>query len=483
MTPNIPVAAWTPDGDLTVPGVLSDVANMVPTRRGYAPEYTLVASTDFAASPPAEVVSAQTLQFVDGAAQPFLSTYTDLYYVLAGGGGLINRSRTSGGAYSLASQQYPWRFAAFSSSSSAKVALACHRDNTLQATTDYTTSVFANVSGGPKADTIAVNRNFVILGNYDDGTRRENGWICSGIENHTQWTPDIATQCARGLLTATPGRIVRLVSFRDYVVAFKAYSMYRGTYVGAAANTWEWPVVSRSVGLVHHDAVCEADGRLFWLSFDGFYTWSGGSVERINSAPFEWLQDLSAGVGYLTVRVQAAWDASRRVVRWTFTLPGPVVGVTCLTYHVDTDRWGRAELPATLMFSLPFSSAPSVLTGAEVQNNLVPGYISVTNNAIMELSGAPGESSFTTGDIGDDENVFDLTRTRVRYRKAPESSVALHSTRMNLDDDLVVVGSVARSSGKYDLSHSSRWHRVKFTQTGPYEVMGYRVEMPKAGKR
>ncbi len=482
MTPNIPIAAWTPDGDLTIPGVLSDVENMVPTRRGYAPEFALEASIDFAAAPPAEVIAAQTLRFVGGSVQPFLATYTNLYYVLAGGGGIVNISRATP-AYSVAPQGYPWRFAAFSTPTNSDVLLAVQYGNTLQATVNFTSADFADVSSAPAADTIAVQRNFVILGNYNDGTQYENGWICSAQEDYTDWTPDIATQSAKGLLTATPGKIVRLIAFRDYVVAFKAYSMYRGTYVGAAANTWSWPVVSNSVGIVHHDAVCEADGRLFWLAFDGFYTWSGGAIERIRSAPFEWLLDQTGGAGFLGLRAQSVYDPVRRVVRWSFTIPGGILGVLMLTYHIDTDRWGKAELPASLMFTLPSVAGPSVLSGAEVSTNMAPAYISIADNSILEPTGEPDESSFTTGDIGDDDETFSLTKTRVRFWTAPTTSTATHSTRESLDDPLTVRSAIARSDGKYDLSHAARWHRVKFAQTGRYEVAGYRVEMPKAGRR
>lgn len=85
--------------------------------------------------------------------------------------------------------------------------------------------------------------------------------------------------------------------------------------------------------------------------------------------------------------------------------------------------------------------------------------------------------------MGDDDQVFDLSRSRVRYFIEPEASTATHSTRMNLGESLTVVATSDRVDGKYDLSNAARWHRVKFTQTGHYEVNGFSVDMPKAGKR
>ena len=59
---------------------------------------------------------------------------------------------------------------------------------------------------------------------------------------------------ATGTLNATPGAIIRLIAFRDYVIAFK------GTRVPSrtgrlALRTREWLVVSTKIGLVGHDAV------------------------------------------------------------------------------------------------------------------------------------------------------------------------------------------------------------------------------------
>lgn len=483
MTPNIPIAAWAPDADPTIPGVLTEVSNLVPTARGYAPEFSLEAANDFAATFPAEVLSAQTLRFVDGSSQPFVGTGSNLYFVYAGGTGFQLRSRATP-AYATASQQYPWRFATFSTVSAPTVALAVQYGNTLQATTAFTSTNFADVSGAPSANTIAVNRNFVVLGNFNDGAQKSNGWICSALEDYTDWTPDIATQCAEGLLTATPGEIVRLIAFRDYIIAFKGTSMYRGTYVGAAQNTWSWPVVSTRVGLVSHDAVCEVAGVLYWLAFDGFYRWDGGAIQRIASAPFEWLFNQTSGVGFLSLFVQCIYDPTRQVVRWAFVVPTSADRM-CLSYHIATDRWGLSYLPMQGMFTLPYVGVPTVTgsTTTIATVNDAPGYISRLDNSIQVQTGTPGASSFTTGDIGDDDTVFDLSRMRVRYLIAPSASTATHSTRMNLGDDLDVVRTADRSDGKYDLHDASRWHRVKFDQSGRYEVAGIRVQSPTAGRR
>ena len=118
------------------------------------------------------------------------------------------------------------------------------------------------------------------------GVRRD-GWWCSALEDYTDWTPDVATQCTQGRLLQTPGGIIRLIAFGNYIIAFKNNSMLRGTYIGAPL-VWRWDVISTSVGLVGHDAVCDAEGVLYWLAEDGFSRFAGGAPQKIASAPWRW---------------------------------------------------------------------------------------------------------------------------------------------------------------------------------------------------
>lgn len=485
MTPNIPILAWAPDADPTVPGVLSDIENMVPTRRGYAPEPGFAATVDYALTLAEEPNHAQTIVYKAGTV-PFVSSGAKIRAFIGGAWADVSRTATT---YATASPYTPWVFEAFSTPTNGRVVLAVQSQNQLQQKTDTTAAVFGNVTAGPRAETMAVQRGFVLLGNYTTtaGTSFVDGWICSALEDYTNWAPDIATQAAAGRLTATEGQIIRLIAYQDYVVAFKRHSMFRGTYVGAADNTWSWPVVSRSVGLVSRDAVCEADGVLYWLAFDGFYRWAGGEVQRIQSAPWGWLQDTLAGGGYLDIYPRCVWDSALRVVRWQFYFP--IAGTTDtlhLTYNPDTDRWGRAMVSgASVMFQMPPSTVYGSPSGvnAYVQSPAAWFIKSGGSYVLSTRRFPPGTSSFTTGDIGDDDDVVALTRARTRFVSAPDTSSATHYYRMNLGDALTTGETIARNDGKYDITHAARWHRLKFAQTGRYEVTGFRVEPPKAGKR
>jgi hypothetical protein len=54
---------------------------------------------------------------------------------------------------------------------------------------------------------------------------------------------------------------------------------------------------------------------------------------------------------------------------------------------------------------------------------------------------------------------------------------------MNLQDTLVNGVEEPLIDGKFDFSQSARWHRVRFTGTGIYEMNGFSVGAAAAGRR
>ena len=481
MTPNIPVQAWAPDVDPTTPGVIVDVENMLPTLRGYAPDYAPAASGVFPGNVfPSRVLSGLLCQ-PSGPITPFtlFSTASKLYKV---GMTLTDVSRTTGGAYTTTSGW--WRFAVFGDE-----VVATNPDNTFQRL-PAGGSVFVDVASGPKAQTVAVQSNFVMTAQTFSDTNwpYSDGWWCSALGSSTNWTPDVATQCARGRLTQTPGGIVRVIAFQNDLLFFKPSSVIRATYVGAP-QIWQFTVISSKVGLIAHNAVCEADGILYWIGLDGVYRFDGGSIQRIQSAPWRWLTETAVYLMLYGEWTEAVWDPSRRVVRWYLCGKDPYVNGTLalnfgLAYHPDTDRWGRFPCQVTAVAALNYDVLPMVNVPSKIDfSKNAPCVIDVTSNTLQTYSREPTESSLTTGDVGDDDASVTLRRVRARYLRAATSSSATHYTRMNLDEPLTQRDTYARNDGKYDITHNARWHRVKFSQTGMCEVAGYSVDARPGGTR
>lgn len=479
MTPNVPLIAWSPDVDPTVPGVITEVSNLLPTVRGYAPDGAETNSTYYPFAMPAAAYQegAECLYFPGGQIFTYIGAGLNLYMLDSGAGAPSNVSR-AGPAYTGGLPG--WQFSQFG-----EFALAANGLNPLQEMpAPY--SVFSDVASSPNAQTIAVNRNFVLLGGFNPssnpGFPYEDGWWCSAQEDHTDWTPDIATQCARGRLTATPGGIVRLIAYRNYVLAFKANSFYRGDYVGPTANTWSFPLVSRSIGLAGRNAICEADGLMYWLGCDGFYRYDGANVQRIASAPWQYITDV-CGPFFFNSDICARWDRARRLVRFYMSRndTGASFG---LAYHPDSDRWGTFATTAYCAFPVRFEYVQTPWASSADRYFFALATVDRIDNRIKVVGGGtPGASSLTTGDIGDDDQVTGMFRGRLRYLSAPASSSMTHFHRMELDDPLTTGQTVLRSSGKYDVSHAARWHRMKFDQSGMYELVGVSVGPQASGKR
>lgn len=479
MTPNVPLLAWVPDSDPTVPGVIIDVEQLLPTARGYAPERALSASSWDYGAVPAAICGAALLHFSEANSTIFAGTTTDLYNFAASA---VND--VSSGTYAAGvGPSTPWRFASFGN-----VALAAHGSNVLQAkSAPDTATAFVAVSGGPKAATICVQSNFVMLGETTESSwSYGDGYWCSALGDHTNWTPDPATQCEQGRLTQTPGPIVRMIAFGADVIAFKRTSMLRGRYIGDVSGgaIWDWKVVSRSIGIVAHDAVCEADGVLYWLSDSGFYQFNGGNAQRINDAPFDWMvRSMTDQWVYLIPYVQAQWDRVRRLVRWYYPL---VSGFSSLdggvALHPDTGRWGRFSVAATWALNT-FSDSVYRPTNPDAKLEYEVPAVFTTSNRVRILAGSPVASTITTGDVGDDDIATAMTRVRARFVSAPTISTLTHYYRSVLSDSLTTGVTQSRTDGRYDISHGARWHRFKLSQTGNYELLGFSVEPASRAKR
>lgn len=476
MTPNLPLIAWAPDADPTSPGMIAAVSNMLPTARGYAPDYAMGDSLDSTASTtlPEAALSAALLKPGTSSSILMLSTDSHLYGVFG-----LRFDLTPSVPPLAATATVPWRFDSFGTS-----VFAVQYQNALHSTANpYGGTIFSPVSGAPSARTICVQSGFVMLGDtsISGGWPYSDGWWCSALQNPTNWTPDLATQCARGRLTQTPGGIVRMVAYQNDIIAFKGTSILRGTYVGQASGIWQWVVLSTEIGLASHNSVVETGGVLYFLANDGFYRFNGGSIERIRSAPWEWyIGDRSAAYANLT---SAVYDPVRRVVRWHYGQSPTFLLNACLVYHPDSDRWGHTTSNCAVPVNIPSETLPSIKSSSSKTMLFPAGIVDATTRRVRVYSGTPETSLLETGDVGDDDAVSTLTKVRARFLSEPATATATHYHRQALSDILTTGGTANRVDGKYDVSHSARWHRIRFNNTGMYEILGFSVNAAASGKR
>jgi hypothetical protein len=490
VTPNQPLIQWAPDADPTQPGIIVDAEQMIPTQRGYAPDFVLMASTSYPhtlAAAPTGAARVFTNSSIYGSTA-LIGTATSIYAVTPAA--LVDITRATPGYATVNNRALNgWRFDAFDD-----VVLAVSLNNVLQETAGAESGVlFTDVAGAPSANCIAVQSQFVMLANFPStgSFPYSDGYWCSAVADHTDWVLDPATFCEQDRLLETPGPILRLIAYQNEILAFKPTSILRGRFSGQPSKPWVWSVVTDTVGIVGHDAICEADdGVLYWLARDGFYSFNGGAVQRIRTAPWEWFQNQIPTQANLYT-TSCGWDSVRRCVRWLYTRnflsevsTESIYGG--IAYHPDTGRWGPFETVAQAFVTLPYDDVPSVRSNAVVRRLNVPAVINAFNRQIETWRGQSATSSLTTGDVGDDDANFVITKARMRnmvHGRTAATISAQHFYRQNLDESLATGDTVFKSDGKFDFSQSARWHRLKFACIGMLEIFGFRVKVPKTGDR
>jgi hypothetical protein len=212
------LTGFAPDLDPETPGILTDCNAIIPTTQGLAAANSLVTSglPALAGTPTAAYVA----ELLDGTKRTFAATNTAIYEAV--GGAWVDRSR--GGGYTGTERQ---RFCVFGN-----IVLDANRTQSIGAASPG--GAFADIAGAPTAKIICTAAGFVMALNVNGGAfgDQPDGWWCSALRDHTNWTPSIATQCANGRLLDSPGAIRAGVPLGSDIVAYKNTSMYLGRYQG-----------------------------------------------------------------------------------------------------------------------------------------------------------------------------------------------------------------------------------------------------------
>lgn len=496
----IPIVGYAPDLDPTIPGVLTNCSQLVPSMKGMkgAPGAQSVALVALDAA----CQGAAVLRKLDDSTRFFAGTGTKLQE--ASGAAWTDRTRASGGAYSVGSDQR-WTFAQFGN-----VSLAVAKTDILQAST---TGAFANANANaPKASIVETVGQFVFLFDIDDQGNLGNGgsgfgdspdrWWCAQIGTYDTWTPSIANQSVSGRLTATPGRIVGAKRFGQSIIAYKQRSMYFGQYLGPP-DAWEFNQIPGAVGALSHEAIVNVGTpdlpRHIFMGFDDFYSFDGAAAVPIGSPLKETVY------GELNKQYQFAVKALHDVINSRIYFFYPAASsinpdkCVVLNYRTDPMRWGRDDRSVEavveyLSQSMTYDdlgnsfSTYADLTGLSYDTPFwmsgfpIPGIFN-TSHRIQTLDGNAGNPMLTTGDLGDDVVMGLLSRVKPQFITAPSSATQTNYYRQqSLGDSLTTDQTVALMSGRFDAQRSARWHRVRHDYVGNMEVTALNVDLRPDGE-
>lgn len=480
-----PILGFLPDVDPVTPGILTACSNLIPTTKGMkgAPGEVSGGIDALAAT----CLGAALCIKLDSTWRVFAGTTTKLYEV--SGTTWADRTRASGGDYSTSTDSR-WRFAQFGDTT-----LAVNGADTLQSSN---TGVFADVAGAPSANCIDTVANFVMLAGTNEGTYGDqtDRWWCSAINDATDWTTDVATQCTTGRLVNTPGAITAIKRFGTSVVAYKEKSLYLGTYAGPPV-VWKFDLIPGEIGAPSQEAVVNIGSSHIFVGYDDFYVFDGTRPVPIGEGIKEWFfADLNKKYRY---KIIGAHDPTNSLVYFYYPSTASTSGAidSCVVYHYKAKKWGVADraieaaieyLTGQITYAnigdyfADYASMPAITYDSPFWTSSAPVVAIIdTTNTVKTLTGASTTSSMTTGDIGDDDLYMLLSRDRPRFSTAPTSATMTNYYRNSAGEAFTTDQTVTLTDGSFDVLRSARWHRLQMDFTGPVEITAHSATLQEDG--
>ena len=482
-----PIIGYAPDADPNNPGVLTSCVNVIPFESGFkgAPSPVNTAANNLGSACNGAIVAVK----LDGSRRVFAGTTTDLFELASN----VWTSRTRGTPYT-GGVDTRWSYCQFGDTT-----VASNLADNMQSSAS---GAFADIATAPKAKiVVSATNNFVIAFNTSDGTygTSPDRWWCCAQGDQTNWTPNISTLATTGRLVAIEGAIQAALSLGNYVIAYKNRAIFIGIFVGNPI-VWQWELVpGGQAGCVGQEAVCDIGGMHFFVGNDNFWIFDGTRPTPIgNGVVRQWF--LSNSSSQYRYKTKCVYDYQNNLVRVFFCSSASSGSIdSCLVYHVLTKHWGRSDVPieAALNYIAPGVTINGLDAYASTINALpnippdsqfwsaggqVPAYFDTTHQ-LVSLNGASTTSSFTTGDVGDDDAVTSVTRARVRFTLSPTTASATGLYKFNEGDPLTNGPINSINDGKFDLRQSARFHRVQFSMTGDHKETGYDIALQQDGMR
>ena len=475
---------FRPDIDPATPGVITDCDDLIPTVRGMKGMPSEVPTLLPALA--AAAVGAAVIVKWDGTTRMFAGTATRIYE--AATSSWTDRSK-GGAAYTSGTN---WRFAQFGNDT-----LAINKSDIVQ---QSSTAAFSDVTNSPKASVIAAAAGFVMLGATNEGTYGDqpDRWWCSSFQDATSataFTPSVTTQCTTGRLVDAPGPILGMIALGSAFVAYKARSMFLGTYVGAP-SVWSWSQVPGEIGCSSHEAIASIETAHYFLGDFNFYKYDGTRpIEIGNDIKKYFFRTLNKPYKSIIRSLHVEEDSQI----WFFYPSGlSTTNNAAIVYNYVTEQWGAC----TINIECPVEYLSGIITwdgmGALystwndlpllaydspfwLQSTQLPSIFN-TSHVLQTLTGASAGGSITTGEIGTDSIYSTISRARPRFTTAPTSGTMINYYRDETGTTFTMGATATMNNGKFDVLRSARWHKLKYTFVGDFEVLGDEITLIKDGE-
>lgn len=476
---------WLPDyQDYENPGA-TIAKNVIPAAQSYLQFEGLSAFSD---AMNAYARGAITVRDVDGNVYSYAGTGTKLYELAATVGDV---SRLVGGDYTTDAID-GWEFVQW--------------DNQVIGT-NYADAVqnitigganFAALSGSPpRARHIAVVKDFVVLGNLNDGNALPNRLHWSAFDDETGWTAGTNQSDFQDLKGS--GGWIKRVFGGEYGTIFQEFAIWRMTFVGGDA-IFAFDKVEPERGLIASKAAAQFGRMIFYLGQDGFYMLADGvesipiGHEKVNRYFFADIDNSNLH------RICSAVDPTRNIVLWAYPGAGNSGGTPnkILIYNWVVKKWSFVELDVEFIFSsatfgftledldafgtletLPYSLDSRAWTGGNV---LMGGFD--TSHQLSYFNGSALTAVLETKELGTTgRNQVTMVRPIVHGNSATTTVQVGHRNTLNSSFSYSTTVTL-NTTGIANVRKNARYHRIRCNIAGGFDhASGVEVEFNNRGRR
>jgi hypothetical protein len=470
------------------PGVLTDCVDMIPDKKGslrsWVGQQVGLASWSYA-SLGGPALHARSFPVSNGSTFRLVATSSRLLNA-AGSWGVMSIIDVSLGGAAYAGSPQDWAF-----SQRGDKIYAVSKLVAPQVFTVGTSAAFAALGGTPpKAACTAVNRNFVMLGDCNNGASDlGDQWWCSGIGNDATWTPDPATECANGRLLETSGPITSLVPLRDSIIAYKANAIHVLDYVGTPI-VWAQRVASHSVGCAAPHGVASVADAHYFIHDSNIWRFDGSGLRAIgDDVVVSFLNTLQGGNNsYALKYTHAVVDEGKQLIVWYCKKNGTNAGTFThgLALNYATGKFGLITNPAYTTAGGSTAYATTCVMQGPMASDYPAGWGTYDSQSSITLVGSDGvttckfvttgwgvnaNASITTGQIGSDEAYTRVSRVTPQLLGLATGTPALANctdyTRDRIHKAATACTMTADTTRiRWDLDASNRWHQFVLPMNG-----------------
>lgn len=485
----IPFGEWLPDQPDHMNQGLITATNVIPAVGGYRNVKDVSAFSNSASDTLRGIYSAKDN---DGNIKLFAGDATKLYEFNKGTNNLDDISKAGG--YDLTGAER-WRFVQFGD----YVIAAGGVGEELQYWELGTSSAWADLStDAPKADFIAVVRDFVWTANIDDGSGRDTDRVrWSGFSDATSWVAGTDQSDFQDLPDA--GAITGLVG-GEYATVLCERAIFRATYTGLPL-VFQFDKVESVRGCRLAGSVCNYGHMVFYLSDNGFHMFDGQRATPIGNEKVDKFFEDDFNSAYKN-NMSAAVDPLNQTAVWSYPSQSSLTGQpdTLLIYNYSLNRWSLAKV--SVDYIAPFFTSGYTVDDLDNLSATIDGLTIQLDSPTLRggeffFGGAVGDKlgSFTgnslvpeivTGEMNLHKGKHSVVTRVYPYYVGIENScyVGTRNAMIGNPAPTFTAFSPAGGNGYAEFRADGRYHRFKFEFDQFFEfAQGFDVEASEVGRR